>query len=142
MQEKRAWLDALKAKVVPLMAYDIDTLQAAVRVKVVEAYGGASVLSTDPLTEEVAFLGTIEDEFAPDSIFNPYGSYGSPYAAESIWNEYGSYGGAYASSSPFNRFSTSPPVIVKGRKVIGRLTVNKLVSGGLDPAWLRSYFTY
>jgi hypothetical protein len=120
---------------------DIKNPQATIRVKVFGKYNGATVIVADPLTHRVKYLGTIEDEYSSESIFNPYGRYGNEYSKDSIWNEYGSYGGASSINSPFNEYSTFPPAIVKNGKTIGHLTINKFVQGDVDPNWLKMYFT-
>ena len=69
-----------------------------------------------------------------DSIFNQYGTYGSKYSSNSIWNEYGSYGSKYSAYSAFNKYSNKPPLIIDGSgKIIGRVTVNTYIQGGIDP---------
>lgn len=42
------------------------------------------------------YLGCLNcNEYAADSVFNSYGSNGSPYSAQSIWNRYSEFGSAY-----------------------------------------------
>jgi len=141
-KQKREEFERLRSRVQPLMHYDLELLQAAIRVKVFEIYDGAKVVSLDPITEEVIFLGSIEDEFSTNSIFNEYGPYGSQYSSNSIWNEYGQYGGKYSSRSPFNPYCTAPPTIIKDNQVIGFLTINKRIEKSIDPNWLKTYFKY
>lgn len=140
LEKKR--LQQLMPKVRPLLNYDIELLQAALQIKVLEKYQGAVLVSYDSLTEVRKYLGKIEDQFAAESIFNEYGPYGSEYSVDSIWNEYGSYGGQYSLGSPFNCYSANPPMIVKNKIIIGYLTVSKFIQGGVDPAWLKSFFVY
>jgi hypothetical protein len=79
-------------------------------------------------------LGTISrNPFDIESISNQYGVYGSRYSAVSIFNPYGPYGGEYSSMSPFNQYTTTPPRIIKGGKVLASLTVNKYVTPRVDP---------
>ena len=138
-REQEEAIRRLKARFDPLMKYSIEELQLALAIKVSTKYGGANIYSAD---DDRTFIGTIEDEFSSESIFNDYGSYGSEYSSTSIWNDYGTYGGEYSSYSPFNSYSSTPPIIVKSGKIIGRLTVNRYVSGAVDPNWLKSYFKY
>lgn len=140
-QEKRR-LEQLMPKVRKLLDYDIELLQAALQIKVMAKYQGAVVVSYDSLTEETKYLGKIEDQFTVDSIFNEFGTYGSEFSTDSIWNEFGTYGGQFSSTSPFNEFTSTPPTIVKNNKIIGYLTVNKFIQGGVDPSWLKSFFVY
>ncbi len=82
-------------------------------------------------------IDSIFDPFDSDSIFNDYGNHGSEYAADSVWNEYGTYGGEYSALSASNPYTSSPPLIVRGRRVIGRLTVNKYLPGAVNPYVLK-----
>ena len=142
LDKKKAREEAIKKledKLAPLMKYSIEELNLAITIKVLEKYDGCQIYSDE---EKPKYLGKIADEFASDSTFNDYGTYGSEYSSDSIWNEYGTYGGEYSSKSPFNSYSSSPPLIVKNGKVIGRLTVNKYVTGAVAPNWLKSFFKY
>ncbi len=91
---------------------------------------GAKIFSQE---KPPKYLGEIAGQFAPDSIFNEFGLHGSEFAVDSIWNEFGLYGGEFSIHSPFNKFTATPPVIVSGNKIIGYLTVNTLIRGGLTP---------
>ena len=73
------------------------------------------------------YLGCIScSEYATDSVFNQYGTYGSRYSGTSIWNHYGDYGSAYSTRGACNPYATDPPVIVDGDgNFHGRLTLNK-----------------
>lgn len=139
MKEREQTIKNSRRIISRLRSYSIDELQIAIAVKVIDKYQGATVISAE---KEPRYLGTISNEFDMGSIFNRFGLYGSKYAVSSIWNQFSSYGFEFSQYSPFNDFSTDPPIIIKDSKVIGRLTVNKLVPGGVDPGWLRFYFTY
>jgi len=95
------------------------------------AVDGASVV-----TEEGDYLGRITNRYESDSIFNSYGTYGSRYSSNSVWNDYGSYGSKYSSTSARNPYASSPPFIVKNRRVIGRLTTNRYMAGAINPVLL------
>jgi len=138
-QEREAEIKKFRAKLEPIMKYSIFELQCALTIKVTETYSGAKLFADN---EERTYIGTIEDEFTENSIFNEFGTYGSEFSSTSIWNEFGMYGGEFSTHSPFNSFTSTPPFIVKGKKVIGRLTVNKYITGAIDPNWLKSYFKY
>lgn len=73
------------------------------------------------------YLGCLNcNEYATDSVFNSYGSHGSPYASESIWNQYGEFGSPYSMYGACNPYASDPPVIVDQNGVYyGRLTVNE-----------------
>jgi hypothetical protein len=85
---------------------------------------GAQLIAQD---NENTYLGRIANQYDSESIFNEYGSYGSEYNSDSIWNEYGTFGGKYSTYSPHNPHTSSPPMIVKNRRVIGYLSANKSI---------------
>lgn len=62
---------------------------------------------------------------------NRYGEHGSSYAADSVRNQYGAYGSTSGSFSANNRYSLTPPVIVRVNTVIGYLTSNPSIYGGV-----------
>lgn len=98
---------------------------------------GASILADDG-----KYLGKISSEYASESIFNEYGTYGSEYSSDSIWNTYGSYGGKYATGSPFNPYSSVPPILVKNGQLIAYLSVNKALNGAINPYFLKTCTFY
>lgn len=78
------------------------------------------------VADDGTFLGTFENEYASNSIFNRYGTYGSPYNSNSIFNKYGTYGSDYSQYSPFNAYTSYAPWIVdKQGNRYGRLSINK-----------------
>ncbi len=76
------------------------------------------------------FLGKLNaDRFDSESIWNPYGTYGSRYSSKSIWNKYGTYGSKYSSYSPFCSYASNPPVLVDASgRFYGYFTANTLKS--------------
>lgn len=59
------------------------------------------------------YLGELNsNRYAPDSVSNPYGRYGSQYSPDSINNPYGKYGSRYSPDSPNNPYATNPPLII------------------------------
>ncbi|HNX29711.1 MAG TPA: stalk domain-containing protein [Syntrophomonadaceae bacterium] len=84
---------------------------------------------------KATFLGELtSNEFASDSIFNSFGTYGNEFSSKSIWNEFGRYGGEFSIYSPFNEFSLHPPMIIDGNgNIIGYLTVNEFKVGAISP---------
>src|SRR5713226_4729661 len=70
------------------------------------------------------YLGCLScNEYATDSVFNSYGSNGSPYSSESIWNQYSEFGSRYSTYSACNPYASDPPVIVDhDGAYYGRLT--------------------
>lgn len=79
---------------------------------------------------EGTFLGTFENEYTSNSVFNEYGNYGSQYSSKSIFNQYSQYGSEYSSYSPFNAYASNPPLIVdKDGNFYGRLSINRYARG-------------
>ncbi|MBQ3824880.1 MAG: hypothetical protein II811_01955 [Spirochaetaceae bacterium] len=82
------------------------------------------------VADDGTFLGTFENEYAANSIYNEYGSYGSPYSAKSIMNRYSNYGSEYSNLSPSNKYAQSAPWIVdRYGNTYGRLSLNKYAPG-------------
>lgn len=79
------------------------------------------------------------DRFAPDSVSNPYGRYGSRYSPDSIRNPYGRFGSRYSPESAANPYASNPPVLVDPYR--GRLSANPYVpdsvSSPVSPFWRR-----
>lgn len=94
---------------------------------------GATVVGHDG-----QYLGVVSNRYDSDSIFNEYGTYGSPYSVTSIWNEYGTYGGQYSLMSPFNPYTSTPPVLVIRGNAIAHLTVNRSIQSAVNPYFLKS----
>lgn len=97
--------------------------------------GGASIIAQD---DRNAFLGKVTSRYDLDSIFNEYGDFGGPYSTNSIWNEYGDFGSEYAPHSPQNPYASEPPLLVKQGRVLGYLTTNEVISGGISPSLLKA----
>jgi hypothetical protein len=95
---------------------------------------GASVFAQD---DEQTYLGKIDNKYNFESIFNEYGTYGNEYSSKSIWNEYSKFGNKYNLLSPFNDYSSSPPMIIKNGKILGYLTTNEFILGGISPYILK-----
>jgi len=96
---------------------------------------GASIIAQD---DDKTFLGTLTNELNSNSIFNDIGTYGSDISSNSIWNDIGTFGSDISSCSPFNDITSTPPMIVKNGKIIGYLTVNEIISGGISPHILKA----
>ena len=79
------------------------------------------------------------DRFAPDSVSNPYGRYGSRYSPDSIRNPYGRFGSPYSPESATNPYASDPPVLVDPYR--GRLSANPYVLDSVaipvGPFWSR-----
>src|ERR1035437_260930 len=136
-ENREAKTAELKARLAPALSLSLEELQVALSIKVHERFDGASIMADD---DEHTLLGKISNEVASDSIFNDVGRYGSEVSSTSVWNKVGRFGSEVARLSPFNLVSSSPPLIVKDNKVVGRLTVNKVIRGAVDPNWLRTFY--
>ena len=84
------------------------------------------------------YLGKITNSFDSDSIFNDFGTYGSEFSSNSIWNEFSTFGNEFNTYSPFNEFSSSPPMIIKDKKLIGYLSSNKSIQSSVSPNILKA----
>lgn len=61
----------------------------------------------------------------PDSLNNPYGTYGNKYSASSVFNKFSLLRNPYTSVSMCNPMAASPPIVVDGNgKFYGELTLN------------------
>lgn len=96
------------------------------------ASAGGNTYSTQKLMvfggqDHRTYLGCLNcSEYATDSVFNRYGTYGSSYSASSIWNHYNEFGSAYSSFGACNKYASDPPVIVDSSgNYYGRLTLNQ-----------------
>ncbi|GAA4821732.1 hypothetical protein GCM10023232_18770 [Sphingosinicella ginsenosidimutans] len=88
------------------------------------------------VTEDGDYLGTVASPYAMDSIFNRYGRYGSKYQSNSIWNDYGRFGSAYSTTSARSEYASRPPLLIKNRQVIGRLSTNRGLQDAINPVLL------
>lgn len=97
------------------------------------------------ISQEISptYLGFFGNEFSSDSIQNTFGTYGNSFSSTSVRNTFGTYGNSFSSYSISNQFTTTPPAIYKHRTLIGYLTNNSFVSGGVSLAAIDAscYFT-
>jgi len=110
-------------------------LQPAHAQDVCGTLNGAIIVAQDSSN---TVMGRIANSFDSGSIFNEFGTYGSEFSSESIWNEFSTFGNKFNSDSPFNEFSSSPPMIIKGGKVIGYLSTNRNIRGSISPNLLKA----
>ena len=95
---------------------------------------GSYIVAQD---ERNTFLGKIENSFSQDSIFNEFGNFGSEYGSLSIFNEFGGFGSEFGTYSATNSFTSTPPMIIKNGKILGFITTNKAINGGISPSLLK-----
>jgi hypothetical protein len=93
---------------------------------------GAKIIADDG-----TYLGTLDDSYKSDSIYNDYSDYGNEYNSESIWNDYSDYGNEYSSQSAMNDSASEPPVLLKDGEVVGKLTTNDYEYEGVNPKVLK-----
>lgn len=96
---------------------------------------GAALIAQD---DKNTYLGKITNSYDSDSIFNEYGTYGSEYNSSSIWNEYATFWSEYSSYSPHNSYTSTPPMIIKNRKILGYLSANKSIQSSISPNLLKA----
>jgi len=136
-QNRSQQIANLKTRLAPALELSITELTIALSLKIHEKLEGASVIADDG---EKTFLGKIDNNLSPDSIFNTIGIHGSDISPTSIWNDIGRFGGTISRCSPFNDMSSSPPLIVKNGEVVGKLTVNDMIAGAVDPHLLKCLY--
>ena len=105
-------------------------LSAVFGAEVCDQVRGAVLLAQD---DKNTYLGKIANSYDSESIFNEYGTYGSQYNSLSIWNQYATFGSEYSSYSPHNSYTSTPPMIIKNKKVLGYLTANKSIGSSITP---------
>lgn len=115
-----------------LLFFIVSTAQAN---EVCSVVSGAKLIAQD---DKNTYIGVISNSYASDSIFNEYGTYGSEYSSSSIWNEYATFGSKYSSYSPFNEYTSTPPMMIKGGKIIGYLTANKSIKSSISANLLKA----
>ena len=108
---------------------------AAIGEQLCDTVKGSVLIAQD---EKNTFLGKIANTYDSQSIFNEYGNYGSEYSSTSIWNTYATFGSEYSSYSPFNSYTSTPPMIIKNKQIIGYLTANKSVKPSVTPNLLKA----
>ena len=103
--------------------------------EVCEAVKGAVLIAQD---DKNTYLGKITNPYDSESIFNEYGTYGSEYNSASIWNQYATFGSEYNSYSPHNSYTSTPPMIIKNKKILGYLSTNKSIKSSISPNLLKA----
>ena len=103
--------------------------------EVCDVVKGAVLIAQD---DKNTFLGKITNAYDSESIFNEYGTYGSQYNSSSIWNQYTTFGSEYSAYSPHNSYTSTPPMIVKNRKILGYLSANKSIKSSISPNLLKA----
>jgi hypothetical protein len=103
--------------------------------EVCDVVKGAVLIAQD---DKNTYLDKITNPYDSESIFNEYGTYGSPYNSSSIWNQYATFGSEYSMYSPTNAYTSTPPMIVKNKKVLGYLSTNKGLKPSITPNLLKA----
>jgi len=89
----------------------------------------ASIIANDGTYLWELSSNTISD----NSIANTIGSYWSSIRSDSILNTIWTYWRTISTQSPRNKITTDAPTIVKDGEIIGKLTINTMVSKNIDP---------
>jgi len=92
---------------------------------------GAYLLSQDSTPEYLGFFGS---RFATDSINESFGKHGGQFETLSVRNANGDYGSSFGSLSAQNPRALSPPGIFRFEELIGFLSTNPSVVGGISLA--------
>lgn len=103
--------------------------------EVCDTVKGAALVAQD---NKNTYLGKITSAYDSESIFNEYGTYGSEYNSASIWNQYATFGSEYSSYSPHNSYTSTPPMIIKNKKILGYLSANKSIKSSISPNLLKA----
>ena len=90
---------------------------------------GAYVYSQETTPTYLGFFG---NQFSSESIQNTFGTYGNSFNLYSVRNTYGTYGSDFSIYSVSNQYTNSPPAIYKHETVIGYLTNNSSITGGVS----------
>jgi len=77
------------------------------------------------------YLGFFGNSFEDDSINNIFGTYGSQFNDLSVRNILGDYGSSFGVYSANNDFGYYPPAIYKWGYLVGYLTTNDSIAGGV-----------
>ncbi len=90
----------------------------------ITSYG--AVTRAPAVVSSGTYLGQLSsNQYAANSVSNPYGTYGSPYSSKSINNPYGPYGSPYSSTSVTNPYTTNAPKIyASDGTYLGKLSSN------------------
>lgn len=84
--------------------------------------------------QDGAFLGIVSnDRVAEKSICNQVGAYGSQVTQTSIRNRVSNYGNQISDLSAYNPNAQKPPTIIQNKQVVGILTKNNRIKGGINP---------
>lgn len=75
------------------------------------------------------FLGFFGSSSTSNSINNTFGQFGGAFSSTSMRSNFSTYGNQFSNFSAMNSFALKPPVVVKGGRKIGHVTVNSLVNG-------------
>lgn len=102
-----------------------------------QALAGAALVANDG-----TFLGYWTSQYDTNSLFNPYGPYGSKFQIGSIWDSFGNYGSQHSIYSPWNPYSTQPPIFVRDGQALCYLSVNTVLSPRLDPRVLYAFMQH
>lgn len=86
------------------------------------------------IAHDGTYLGKVSSTtWDADSICTSWGEYGSTWGAHSIRTTWGQYGSRWSTESAYNDWTTTPPLIVHERQVVGYVTKNTTSRGAVDP---------
>lgn len=85
------------------------------------------VIGTTASADDFEYLGKYSsNSYDPESISNPYSTYGSEYSGKSVNNPYSEYGSQYSQKSAANPYATDAPKIYSSDGTyLGKISSNK-----------------
>src|SRR3546814_458433 len=86
--------NTMMRRAITLAALIMFAAPASARPAACSTIDGAVIVADDG-----TYLGKVADAYDGKSIFNKYGTHGSPYSGNSVWNNYGPYGSEYSNQS-------------------------------------------
>ena len=116
-------------------AIDGTSAGAQVRVTASPTNICSQIAAASVIANDATYLGRLTNPGDAESIYNPYGTYGSSTSALSIYNRNGTYGNPYSPQSPWNPSTTTPPTLTKNSSTLGAFTLNRLLSPPISPTY-------
>lgn len=109
--------------------------EAQVRVNANPANVCAQIAGASVIANDGTYLGRLTASSDAESIYNPFGTYGSQTSALSIYNRGGQYGSPSSVKSPWNPYTSTPPTLVKNSVTLSWFTLNWLLSPRTSPTY-------
>jgi len=118
-----------KYELITRLANQLDTPKPVDKIDLTKLKGCA-IYAQD---ENNTFLGEFSGHNEEHSIFNSIGNYGSDFSSQSIWYDFGTFGNGLSNYSIYYDQASHPPMIVRNNTIVGYLTTNENIEGGIHP---------